>query len=105
MAGASVAAFATFGPCFLFTVLPAPYFRKFSKNVAIKAFVDGVTAAATGSIAGAAFVLGRRAIFDLWTILIAAIALGLLMKFKRLQEPLLIVAAGGVGIILKTVLA
>lgn len=105
LAGASVAALATFGPCYLFTVLPAPYFRKFSKNLAIKAFVDGVTAAATGSIAGAAFVLGRRAIFDVPTILIAATALGLLMRFKKLQEPLLIVVAGVVGIVLKAVLA
>jgi chromate transporter len=105
LAGASVAALATFGPCYLFTVLPAPYFRTFSKNAAIKAFVDGVTAAATGSIAGAAFVLGRRAIFDIPTVLIAATALGLLMKFKKLQEPLLIVAAGVVGIVLKTVMA
>jgi chromate transporter len=105
LAGASVAALATFGPCYLFTVLPAPYFRKFSKNLAIKAFVDGVTAAATGSIAGAAFVLGRRAIFDVPTVLIAATALGLLMKFKKLQEPLLIVAAGVVGVVLKSVLA
>jgi chromate transporter len=105
LAGASVAALATFGPCYLFTVLPAPYFRKFSKNLAIKAFVDGVTAAATGSIAGAAFVLGRRAIFDVPTVLIAATALGLLMKFKKVQEPLLIVAAGVVGVVLKSVLA
>jgi chromate transporter len=105
LTGASVAALATFGPCYLFTVLPAPYFRKFSKNHSIKAFVDGVTAAATGSIGGAAFVLGRRAILDVPTILIAATALGLLTKFKKLQEPLLIVAAGVVGVVLKSVLA
>jgi chromate transporter len=104
LAGASVAALATFGPCYLFTVLPAPYFRRFSKNPAIKAFVDGVTAAATGSIAGAAFVLGRRAIFDIPTVLIAAGAWGLLTKFKKLQEPLLIVAAGVLGVLLKAVL-
>jgi chromate transporter len=103
LAGASVAALATFGPCYLFTVVPAPYFRRFSKNLAIKAFVDGVSAAATGAIAGAAFVLGRRAIFDIPTTLIAVLALGLLMKFKKLQEPLLIVAAGMVGVGLKAV--
>jgi chromate transporter len=101
VAGACVAALATFGPCYLFTVLPAPYFRRFSKHQGIKAFVDGVTAAATGSIAGAALVLGRRAIFDLPTLLIAAVALGLLMKFKKLQEPLLIASAGVVGVVWK----
>jgi chromate transporter len=98
--GASVAGLATFVPCYLFTVLPAPYFRRFSKNVSIKAFVDGVSAAATGAIAGAAFVLGRRAIYDVPTILIALFALAVLIKFKKVQEPLLIVATGVAGVVL-----
>jgi chromate transporter len=96
--GAGVAALATFGPCYLFTVVPAPYFRRFSKNQSIKAFVDGVSAAATGAIAGAAFVLGRRALYDVPTVLIALVTLVLLVKVKKLQEPLIIVAAGLIGI-------
>ena len=51
-------------------VIPAPYFRRSVSDPRVKAFVDGVTAAATGAIAGAAFVLGRRAIFDVPTALI-----------------------------------
>jgi chromate transporter len=102
--GAGVAGLATFGPCYLFTVVPAPYFRRFSKNVSIKAFVDGVSAAATGAIAGAAFVLGRRALHDVPTVLVALVTVGLLVKFKKLQEPLLIAAAGVVGVVLKGVL-
>lgn len=102
--GGLVAALATFGPCYLFTVVPAPYFRRFSKNTSIKAFVDGVSAAATGAIGGAAFVLGRRALYDVPTVLIALVALALLVKFKKLQEPLLIVAAGVVGVVLTGVL-
>jgi chromate transporter len=100
--GSTVAALGTFVPCYLFTIVPAPYFRRFSKNPSLKAFVDGVTAAATGSIAGAAFVLGRRALVDVPTVLIALVALGLLVKFKKLQEPLLIVGAGLVGVLLTT---
>lgn len=99
--GASVAALATFVPCYLFTILPAPHFRRFAKNASIQAFVDGVTAAATGAITGAAFVLGKRAIFDLPTALIACVTVALLVKFKKIQEPLLIAASGVVGILLK----
>jgi chromate transporter len=99
--GAVVAALATFVPCYLFTVVPAPYFRRFSKNRSLKAFVDGVTAAATGAIAGAAFVLGRRALVDLSTVFIALVTFGVLVKFKKIQEPLLIVIAGAVGLVLK----
>ena len=63
-AGASVAALATFLPCYLFTVIPAPYFKKYGKRPGIVAFVDGVTAAAIGAITGAVIVLGRRTIFE-----------------------------------------
>lgn len=66
-------------------------------NVSLKAFVDGVTAAATGAIAGAAFVLGRRALIDIPTVLIAFVTLALLIKVKKLNEPMLIVGAGILG--------
>jgi chromate transporter len=98
--GASTAALATFVPCYLFTVLPAPYFRRISKNITIKAFVDGVSAAATGAIGGAAVVLGKRALYDVPTVLIAVIVLAIMFRFKKVQEPLLIVAAGLIGVFL-----
>ena len=53
------------------SIIPAPYFRRFADNPRVRAFVDGVTAAATGAIAGAAFVLGRRALIDWKTVAIA----------------------------------
>ncbi|RUL87926.1 chromate transporter [Tautonia sociabilis] len=99
--GATVAAVGVFFPCYLFTVIPAPYFRRFAQNRPIRAFVDGVTAAATGAIAGAAFVLGRRAIVDLPTALIALLTLAVLLKVRKVPEPLVIVAAGVVGFIAK----
>jgi chromate transporter len=83
LAGATVAAIGVFLPCYLFVVIPAPFYRRFAGNRSLKAFVDGVTAAATGAIAGAAFVLGHRAIYDLPTILIAVATLLLLLRFRR----------------------
>lgn len=100
--GATLAALGVFLPCYLLVVIPAPYFRRFANNPRLKAFVDGVTAAATGAIAGAAFVLGRRAIIDLATALIAAATLAVLLKFKRIPEPLVILLAGGVGLALRS---
>lgn len=102
LAGAVVAALATFVPCYLFTVLPAPHFERWSKNVRTKAFVDGVSAAATGAIAGAAFVLGRRSIVDLPTLAIAGATLAALIAFKKANEPMLILAAGVLGVTLRT---
>jgi chromate transporter len=99
--GAVVAALATFLPCYIFTVVPAPHFRRWSRVPAVQAFVDGVTAAATGAIAGAAFVLGRRAIVDPTTMAIAGIALIVAWRFRKIPEPVLIGAAGAAGIAIK----
>lgn len=96
--GATVAALATFLPCWVLTVVPAPYFRRFGKDPRLKAFVDGVTAAASGAIAGAVFVLGRRAIVDLPTALLAAGTVLALVYAKRIPEPVLILAAAAVGL-------
>jgi chromate transporter len=100
VAGASVAALGTFLPCYLFTVLPAPYFRRFAKNPRIKAFVDGVTAAATGAIAGAAYVLGKRALIDIPTVVIGLTTLAVLIKVRKVPEPLVILVAGIAGILI-----
>jgi chromate transporter len=97
--GATVAALATFLPCYLFTILPAPYFKKYGKRPGIVSFVDGVTAAAVGAIAGAVIVLGRRSVFDLPTAVVALAVLVLLWRFKKLPEPLVIVAAAVIGLI------
>ena len=99
--GASAASVGVFLPCYLFVIIPAPYFRRFADNPRVKAFVDGVTAAATGAIAGAAFVLGRRALVDVGAVVIAAATWFLFSRFKKLPEPLVIIAAGVVGLIVR----
>ncbi|ABG59418.1 chromate transporter [Cytophaga hutchinsonii] len=99
--GACIAALATFIPCYVFTVLPAPYFKKYGKHPAIKAFVDGVTAAAIGAIAGAVLVLAKRNLVDVPTALIAITTIGILYTFKKIPEPLIILAASLTGIALK----
>jgi chromate transporter len=98
--GASVAALATFVPCYLFTVLPAPYFKKYGKLPGVLAFVDGITAAAVGAIAGSVIVIARRSIVDLPTLAIALVAVVLLWKFKKLQEPAIVAAAAAAGLVI-----
>src|SRR6202158_4483921 len=97
--GAFVAAWAVFAPPYFIVVLAAPYYRRFAQNRQVKAFVGGVTAAAVGAIAGAAFILGKRALTDLPTLTIAVVTLGLL-TFRKIPEPVLILAAGVAGFLL-----
>jgi chromate transporter len=58
-----------------------------------------VTAAATGAIAGAVYILGRRAVHDWATVLIAAVALVITFRWK-VPEPVLIGGAAVAGILL-----
>jgi chromate transporter len=100
--GATLAAFGVFLPCYLFVIIPASYFRRSVHDPRVKAFVGGVTAAATGAIAGAAFVLGKRAVFDVPTALICLGALLVLGKMKAVPEPLVIVSAAIAGFIIQS---
>lgn len=95
--GACIAALATFLPCYLFTILPAPYFKKYGKNPGIQAFVDGVTAAAIGAIIGAVGVLAKRQLTDIPAMVMASATILIFLRFKKLQEPLVILAAALIG--------
>ena len=98
--GACVAALATFLPCYLFTIIPAPYFKKYGKVPGVIAFVDGITAAAIGAIAGSVFVIAKRSIVDVPTALIALATIAVLWKFKKLQEPIVVAAAALLGLVI-----
>lgn len=98
--GACVAALGTFLPCYLFTVIPAPYFKKYGKLPAIVAFVDGVTAAAVGAITGSVIVIAKRSIVDIPTALMALATIAILWKYKKLQEPVIVLGAALLGLVL-----
>ncbi len=97
--GATVAAMAIFLPVYVLTVVPAPWFVRHRTNAQLRAFSDGATAAASGAIAGAVVVLAHRAIIDLPTILIGLVSLDVLWRYK-LPEPMLVLAAGAIGLAL-----
>jgi chromate transporter len=99
--GGLIAAIGMFLPTYLAVVLAAPSFHRVMASRHLKAAVDGVTAAATGAIAGAVVVLGRRAIIDAPTIGIAIVTLLVLLRVRRVPEPLVIIAAGMVGVVLR----
>jgi len=99
--GALISAAGVFLPPFAVVILLAPSVRRWSKDRRVKAFVSGVTAAAAGAIGGAAFVLARRSIIDVPTAVIGIATFLVLLKLKKAPEPIVIVAAGIVGLIVK----
>ncbi len=105
--GACVAAAATFLPCYLFTVIPAPYFHKIAKNKPIKAFVDGITAAVVGALAGAVIVIAQRTIIhnnsvDFIAAAISVSTILVVLYAKKIQEPYIILAAAILGVLIKS---
>jgi chromate transporter len=99
LAGSVMASIGIFLPVYIFTIVPAPWFKRHRDNPQLKAFVDGATASATGAITGAVIVLGARAITDLPTAAIGLISLGVLWRFK-ISEPIIVTISGLVGLIL-----
>jgi chromate transporter len=100
VAGATAAALGIFLPVYLVVVLLAPSYKRWAKNPQLNAFVQGVTAAATGAIAGAVVVLARRSVYDIPTILICAVSLAVLFRWK-VPEPALIACAAVAGLALR----
>jgi chromate transporter len=103
--GATVAAIGIFFPVYIFTIIPAPWFRRHKENPQLRAFVQGATAAATGAITGSVVVLGKRAIVDQPTTaagaiaaLIALAALAVLWRYK-VPEPAIVAVAAVIGLV------
>jgi chromate transporter len=99
LTGAILAGLGVFLPVYLMIVMVAPFYRRFSRNNGVKAFVSGVTAAATGAIAGAVFVLARHSIRDMSTAAIASLTLLILWRWK-VPEPIIVVGSGIAGLLL-----
>lgn len=106
--GACVAALATFLPCYLLTVIPAPYFKKIAKNLSIKAFVDGITASVVGALTGAVAIIAYKTFtnteggINFIPIAFAVVTAFVLTKYKNIKEPHIILVAAILGFIIKT---
>jgi chromate transporter len=98
LAGATLAAVGVFVPCLVIVLVAAPHFRRLAADARIKSFVSGVTAGAVGAIAGASIVIAHKSLVDATTMLVAGATVGALAVSKRLPEPLIIAAAGALGI-------
>ena len=97
--GAMAAAIGVFVPVYLVVIFVSPFFARIAKNPQARAPLEGLTAAATGAIAGAVYVLGRHAIHDWSTAIIAVVTLLIIFRWK-VPEPLIVGTAGLVGAVL-----
>src|SRR5438105_8671161 len=96
--GSLVSTVGIFFPSFLFVLLVAPVLVRNRENLNVKGFVKGAYAAAIGTILGACVLLGKIAIGDWLTVLIALISLVVLFRWK-ISNPILVAVTVVVGLI------
>jgi chromate transporter len=97
--GSLVSTIGIFLPSFILILVVAPILARHRANPNVQGFVKGAYAAAIGTILGAALLLGKIAIGDWLTALIAAASLAALFYWKRLNNPLLIAATALIGVV------
>jgi chromate transporter len=96
--GSLVATVGIFLPSFLLILFVAPILTRHRNNVVVQGFVKGAYAAAIGTILGACALLGKIAIGDWLTALIALGSLVILFKWK-VSNPLLVAVTAVIGLI------
>ncbi|HYR80078.1 MAG TPA: chromate transporter, partial [Candidatus Dormibacteraeota bacterium] len=96
--GAAISTIGIFLPSFLFVLVVAPILIRHRAQPDVQGFVKGAYAAAIGTILGAAVLLGKIAIGDWLTALIAATSLIVLFRWN-VSNPMLVAATAIIGIV------
>lgn len=94
--GATAATVGIFLPSFILVLVAAPLLARHRSNRAVQGFVKGAYGAAIGTILGASVLLGRIAIGDVFTALVAIVSLLALFRWK-ISNPLLMAVTAVVG--------
>ncbi len=87
-----------FLPSFLLVLIVAPILVRYRQNPNVQGFIKGAYAAAIGTILGACVLLGKIAIGDWLTALVALGSLVVLFRWK-VSNPLLVAATAIIGLI------
>src|SRR5437762_2061312 len=96
--GSLVSTVGIFLPSFLLVLIVAPILVRYRMNPNVQGFIKGAYAAAIGTILGACVLLGKIAIGDWLTALIALASLVVLFRWK-VSNPILVAATAVVGLI------
>jgi chromate transporter len=96
--GALAATLGIFSPPVLFTLLATPILLRHHRHPRLAGFIRGVGVTVVGVLVGTSYLVGKEAIVDTLTAVIAAISLLLISVWKKLPEPIVIAAAGAIGL-------
>ena len=98
-AGAIAGTFGIFLPAFLLVGIVNPWMRTLRQSPWEGGFLDGVNAASWGLMVGVTYTLGRAAIVDWLTIIVAVFSAIAVFQFK-INSAWLVIAGGAISVIL-----
>jgi chromate transporter len=98
LSGSVVSTIGIFLPSFLVVLIVAPILVRYRGNANVQGFIKGAYAAAIGTILGACVLLGRIAIGDWLTALVALGSLVVLFRWK-VSNPVLVGVAALIGLV------
>ena len=101
--GATVATLGVFLPSFIIVALIGPWIPRLRNWQVGKAFLQGATLAALALILKTGLLLGRSALIDIWSVLIALASVALLWRLKA--DAIWVIILGAVAGVLKFLLA
>jgi len=96
--GALLATLGIFLPSFIFVAVSGPLIPRMRSSPWLGGFLDGVNIAALALMAAVTWQLGRASLIDLPSVVIAAISLALLIRF-RVNSTWLILTGGMLGLL------
>jgi chromate transporter len=100
--GALLATLGIFLPSFFFAAAVFPLVAKLRRSLWAGAFLDGVNVGALGLMAGVTWQLGRAAIVDWLSLMLAAVSAFMLFRF-RVNSVWILLAGGIIGLVYKLV--
>jgi chromate transporter len=98
-AGALAATVGIFAGPVLFTVLATPILLRYHKHPRVAGFIRGVGVTVVGVLVGTTYLIGKEAIGDWLTAAIAIACLLAITFWKKLPEPVVILAGGIIGLL------
>ena len=98
MSGAAVATAGIFLPAFVFVALSAPWLGRLRQSSALRAVLDGVNVASLALMVAVTLQLGRVALVDPVTVVLAIVATYCLFRY-RLNSLWLVLAGAAIGLV------
>lgn len=97
--GALAATIGIFSPPVLFTILATPILLRYYDHPRVSGFVRGVGVTVVGVLVGTTYLVGKEAIGDWLTGIIGIVSLALIIVWKKLPEPIVVLAGAVTGLL------